>query len=302
MSTKNRNKSKEINQLTIFQGKHIRSVQHNSEWWYSVVDIIEVLTDSQNPRRYWSDLKSKFIKEGSQLYDNSVQLKMLSSDNKEYLTDALRVEDVLRLVQSVPSPKAEPFKKWLAKVGYERLQEHRNPEQMIERALLFYHSKGYDEAWIKVRVKNIVGRKELEGEWSHRGIKQGLEFALLTDAISMETFGIKTAAHKQFKQLGQSHNLRDNMTSLELVFTSLAEHSTIKIAQIRNAQGFPENEQAAKSGGKIAGDARLNLEKELGETIVSPQNFLTEKQRRHSQSLPSAQIRFSPHSKKKSKA
>lgn len=275
------------NQLTIFQGKKIRSVKHEGEWWYSIVDVIEVLTESSNPRRYWSDLKIKLTNEGSQLYENIVQLKMLSSDNKEYLTDSLKVEDVLRLIQSIPSPKAEPFKRWLAKVGAERIQEYQNPELTIKRAMLMYQSRGYDDEWIKIRVNNIIGRKELEGEWSRRGIRQGIEFALLTDAISLETFGIRTARHKEIKSLSKSHNLRDNMTSLELLFTSLAEQSTSKIAKSRNSQGYIENESAAKSGGKIAGDARRNLEIELGESVVSRQNYLTEKQR---QNLSKSQV------------
>lgn len=178
---------------------------------------------------------------------------MLSTDNKEYLTDALRVEDILRLIQSIPSPNAEPFKRWLAKVGYERLQEYQNPELIIKRAVLQYQAKGYDEDWIKIRVNNIIGRKELEGEWFRRGIQNGLE----------------------------------------LLFTSLAEQSTSRIARSRNAHGFYQNKKAAESGGRIAGDARRNLEKELGEPVVSPDNYLTEKQRQNQKKLsPSAQKRL----------
>ncbi len=281
-----------MNQLTVFKGQKIRSIKHEGEWWYSVVDIIEVLTDSPRARKYWSDLKVKLQQEGSQLSEKIGQLKMLSPDGKEYLTDSLKVEDVLRLVQSIPSPKAEPFKRWLARVGYERIQEYENPELVVKRAMLFYQAKGYDQEWIKIRVNNIIGRKELEGEWFRRGILKGMEFALLTDAISIETFGIRTAKHKEIKHLSKSHNLRDNMTGLELLFTSLAEQSTAKIARNRNAQGYYENERAAKAGGRIAGDARQNLEREIGESVVSPQNFLTDKQRANQSKPLSAQKKF----------
>lgn len=281
------------NQLTIFQGNKIRSVKHQGEWWYSVVDIIEVLTDSKRASKYWSDLKIKLNQEGSELSEKIGQLKMVASDNKEYLTDALKVEDVLRLVQSVPSPRAEPFKKWLAKVGYERLQEYQNPDLIIKRAMLQYQARGYDEEWVKIRVNNIIGRKELEGEWYRRGVKDGLEFALLTDAISIETFGIKTADHKKIKKLSKHHKLRDNMSGLELLFTSLAEQSTAKIAKNRDTRGFWQNKEAAKSGGKIAGDARRSLEKELGESVVTPQNYLTVKQRQNQrQVITSDQKKF----------
>jgi DNA-damage-inducible protein D len=267
------------NQLAIFQGKKIRSIKHKGEWWYSVVDIVEVLADSPRPRKYWNALKTKLIEEGSQLSQNVGQLKMLSTDNKEYLTDVMKVEDVLRLIQSISSPKAEPFKRWLAKIGHERIQEYQNPDLVVKRAMLQYQARGYDDEWIKIRVNNIVGRKDLEGEWSQRGVKQGLEFALLTDAMSMEAFGVKTSEHRDIKQLGQSHSLRDNMTSLELLFTSLAEQSTAKIARKQNAQGFDQNKHAARAGGKIAGDARKNLELELGEPVITKHNYLTQKQR-----------------------
>lgn len=270
-----------VNQLAIFQGKRIRSLKHQDEWWYSVVDVIEVLTDSPRPRKYWSALKNKLNQEGSEVSQNVGQLKMIAEDGKERLTDAMKVEDILRLIQSIPSPKAEPFKQWLAKVGHERLQEHQNPDLIIKRAFLQYKAKGYDDEWIKFRVNNIIGRRQLEGEWVDRGIKNGKEFALLTDAISMQAFGVKTRKHKEIKSLGKSHNLRDNMTNLELLFTSLAEQSTIKIARTRNAQGYVENEIAAKAGGRIAGEARKSLETELEEGVVSSQNYLTDKQKQN---------------------
>ncbi len=280
-----------VNQLAIFRGKGIRSVKHESEWWYSVIDIIEVLTESKDPRTYWKVLKSRLVAEGAnELVTTCNQLKMTAADGKERLTDVMKVEDVLRLIQSVPSPKAEPFKRWLAKIGHERLQEYQNPELIIKRAMLQYQARGYDEDWIKIRVNNIIGRKELESEWYKRGIQNIIEFALLTDAMSVESFGIKTSQHKTLKKLSKHHKLRDNMTGLELLFTSLAEQSTARIAKSRDAQGFYPNQAAAKSGGKIAGDARRNLEQELGESVVSSQNYLTDKQRQNQKKIsPSAQ-------------
>jgi len=265
-------------QATLFRQNPIRRVLHNGEWWYSVVDIIEALTDSDRPSKYWSDLKKRLENEGfSELSEIIGQLKMEASDGKFYETDAVRPEDLLRIIQAIPSKKAEPFKKWMAKVGYERIQETQNPDIAIKRAIFLYKLKGADDEWIDARVKSIVVRNELTKEWSKRGVRAGLEYALLTDEISKEAFGLTTNQHKDYKSLNKKHTLRDHMTSLELLFNSLGEKSTTEIAKKIDARGFGRNKEAARRGGRIAGDARRKLEQALGgEKIVSNTNYLTE--------------------------
>lgn len=262
-------------QIALFKGKEVRQVFHQNEWYFSIVDVIEAITESDRPRQYWSDLKNQLSdKEGfSELYDKIVQLKMPSSDGKKYLTDAVNVETLFRIVQSIPSVKAEPFKKWLAKVGYERIQEIQNPEIGVKRAILQWQIDGRTEDWIDARIRSIVTRKELTNEWKNRGIKDQ-EYGHLTNIISRKTFGVDVAAHKKAKGL-KNHNLRDHMTDLELIFTMLGEKSTTAIAISTDAQGLNENAEAAKSGGKIAGDAARTLEKKLGKSIVSSDNFLS---------------------------
>ena len=220
------------NAIQLFEDKKVRSVWDSEaeKWYISIVDVIEVLTGSVNPRRYWSDLKIKLSKEGSQLYENIVQLKLPSVDGKNYKTDVADVEQLFRLIQSVPSPKAEPFKLWLAQLGRERLEEIDNPEMGIERMMEYYHRKGYSESWINQRLKSIEVRKELTDEWERRGVKKGQEYATLTDIITMGWSGMTTRQYKQFKGL-KTESLRDNMTNLELVLNMLAEASTTEISK-----------------------------------------------------------------------
>jgi hypothetical protein len=263
-------------ELVVFRGNHIRKVFHESEWWFSIVDVISALTESSSPRRYWSDLKTKMQKtEGfSELYDEIVQLKLESPDGKLRDTDAGNAETVFRIIQSVPSPKAEPFKRWLARVAFERIKEIQDPEIAIKRAIMEYQLQGRSMDWIEQRIRSIMVRKELTTEWKKRGVEESNEFAILTSVLSTRTFGLSPADHKGLKRLKRSHNLRDHMTDLELILTQLAEKSTKEIAQIRDAQGFEENKAAARSGGDIAGNARRSLESETGKRVVSDSNFL----------------------------
>ena len=265
--------------LALFKDRPIRKVFHDGEWFLSVVDVVEAMTGSQSPKRYWSDLKRKLaVTEGfSELYEDIVQLKMPSSDGKYYATDAVSPETMFRIIQSIPSPKAEPFKRWVAKTGYERIQEFQNPEIAIKRAMLDYKVKGRDDEWIKSRVQTIVSRKELTGEWAKRGVKEGQEYAVLTNVISEETFEVGVRKHKDFKGLAKHHSLRDHMTDMELVLTMLGETSTAELARSRNVQGFDENKGAAHAGGKIAGDTRKNFEEQLGQPVVSRSNYLPKK-------------------------
>lgn len=261
--------------IAIFRGKKIRKVIYQDEWYFSIVDIVEVLTESANPRRYWSDLKSKLYDlEGfNQLYDKIVQLKLEAPDGKMRETDTANTETIFRIIQSVPSPKAEPFKKWLARVGYERIKEIEDPELATKRTRALYKAKGYPDDWIEKRMRGIAIRGQLTNEWEKRGIKEENEYAILTAEISEATFGLKPGEHKKLKNL-KNHNLRDHMTDLELIFTMLGEASTTEIAIQKDAQGFCENKEAAKEGGDIAGNARRELERKSGRKVVSQSNFL----------------------------
>jgi DNA-damage-inducible protein D len=261
--------------LVVFQHKQIRRTLHNGEWWFSVIDVVGVLSESANPRRYWSDIKRKIEQdEGfSELYENIVQLKLPSSDGKSYATDCANVETLFRIIQSIPSPKAEPFKRWLAKVGYERVQEIEDPELATKRTRALYKAKGYSDEWIEKRMRGIAIREELTDEWQKRGVKEGKEYAILTDEIAQATFGLKTSEHKGFKGL-ERHNLRDHMNDLELIFSMLGEASTTAIARSKDSKGFKENRQSAKEGGKVAGDARKQLEAQTGKPVVTKQNYL----------------------------
>ncbi len=260
--------------IKLFESKRIR-VYWNSDiekWYFSVIDIIETLTGSQNPRRYWSDLKRKLTKEGfSQLYEIIVQLKLESSDGKKYKTDCADTEGLLRIIQSIPSPKAEPFKVWLAKVGYERIEETEDPEKTFDRAIETYLKKGYSKNWINQRIKSIEVRKELTDEWESRGVKKGLEYAILTDEITMAWAGFTTKQYKIFKDL-KKENLRDNMTNLELVLNMLAETSTTELSKEQKPKTLSENKNIAEKGGSVAGIARKDLEKKLGRSVISPLN------------------------------
>jgi hypothetical protein len=259
--------------IKLFEQNHIRSQWNEQEgmWYFSVIDIIEVLTGSSIPKRYWSDLKKKLTKEGSQLYENIVQLKFEASDGKKYATDCLDTPNLLRLIQSIPSPKAEPFKQWLAKVGYERIEESQDPEKTIDRAMEDYFKLGYSKEWINQRLKSIEVRKELTNEWEKRGVKQGQEFATLTDIITQAWSGNTVKQYKKLKSL-KKENLRDNMTNLELVLNMLAEATTAEISKENNPKTFDDNKAIAKKGGDIAGDTRKQIEAQTGKKIVSAQN------------------------------
>ena len=265
-----------MSNIKLFEEKHVRSVynEQDEKWYFSVIDVIHVLTDSTVPKRYWSDLKKKLSKEGSQAYDKIVHLKMNAEDGKNRVTDTADTETMLRLIQSIPSPKAEPFKQWLAKIGAERIAEIENPELAQARIRATYKAKGYSDAWIEKRIRGIQARDELTNEWKNHGVKEGKEYSILTAEISKATFGIIPSEYKSLKGLTKtSENLRDHMTDLELIFTMLGEASTTEIAKNKNAQGFIENHKAAKAGGNIAGNARKELEKKSGAKIVNKQNF-----------------------------
>lgn len=262
--------------IAIFKGKKIRKIIHKDQWYFSIIDVIELLTESANPRRYWSDLKRKLIEneEFAQLYEKIVQLKMESSDGKKYQTDAANTETIFRIIQSISSPKVEPFKRWLAKVGYERIQEIEDPELASKRIRATYKAKGYPHDWIEKRMRGIAIRETLTNEWEQRGVKEQREYAILTAEISEATFGLKPSEHKKLKSL-KKENLRDHMTDLELIFTMLGEASTTEITIQQDAQGFRENKEAAQAEGKIAGNARKELEAKSGRRVVSPSNFLS---------------------------
>lgn len=275
-----------MNSIKLFESKKIRSVwdEEKQRWYFSVVDIIEVLTESENSRRYWSDLKRKLKKEGfDELYEIIVQLKLESDDGKKYSTDCADAEGILRIIQSIPSPKAEPFKRWLAKIGYERLEEIENPELATQRIRETYKLKGYSDEWIEKRMRGIAVRDELTDEWNKRGVKEQKEFAILTAEISRATFGMTPSEYKKFKELNRpTENLRDHMTDLELIFTMLGEASTTEIAKQKDAQGFTENKDAAVEGGTVAGSARKDLENRTGKKISTKENYkeLTESKKR----------------------
>ena len=260
--------------LAIFRGKQIRRTIHNNEWWFSVIDVIGALTESSIPRRYWSDLKIKLRQEGySELYEKIVQLKLQSSDGKMYETDSANTETVFRIIQSIPSPKAEPFKRWLARVGYERVQEIEDPELATKRTRALYKAKGYSDDWIEKRMRGIAIREELTDEWRKRDVGGDLEYAILTSEISKAAFGMTPGEYKKFKGLTRQ-NLRDHMDDLELIFTMLGEASTTRIARAKDMQGFPKNRQAAREGGAVAGIARKELEKKSNQKVSTSRNYL----------------------------
>ena len=273
----------ENSNLIPFEGIEIRKAWHNEEWYFSVVDVIAILTDSPIPRNYWSILK----KREPQLHTVCMQLKMQASDGRQRLTDCANTEGVLRIVMSVPSPKAEPLKLWLAQVGTERIQETENPELGFERMTEIYRAKGYTDEWIKERYQSIETRKRLTDEWKNRGVKQGIEYSILTATIAKGTFGLNPSEHKKLKGLEKpNQELRDHMTPLELIFNSLGEETTRILSIKRDAQGFEENHDAAMDGGTMAGNARGNYEKQLGEKVVSKENYLKALEGSQKDSLP----------------
>ena len=265
-------------ELVPFKKEGIRRVCHNDEWWYSIIDVVTALTGSERGRKYWADLKAKMTREEGfdQMSDEIGQLPMPGADGKMYRTDVATAETILRIIQSISSPKAEPFKRWLARVGYERIQESQDPEVLIKRAIMHYTVQGRTDDWIEKRIRSIVARKELTAEWRKRGVKDGPDFAMLSNIISEHTFGVGAAQHKRIKGL-KAQNLRDHMTDMELILTMLGETSTKEIAVKRDAQGLYENASAAKAGGDIAGSARRQIEGHTGQKVVSPHNFLGSK-------------------------
>lgn len=262
-----------MSNIKLFQSQQIRSHwdAEKEKWYFSVIDVVGVLTESANPRKYWSVLKTRLKSEGSQLATKCSQLKMPSSDGKSYLTDVADTETLLRLIQSIPSPRAEPFKLWLAQVGYERLEENEDPELAIDRALHAYLAKGYSKEWINQRLKSIEVRKELTDEWEARGVKKGKEFALLTDEITRAWSNMSTREYKQHKSLTKE-NLRDNMTNLELVLNMLAEATTTEISKQKEPETFEQNRQVAQQGGEVAGNARKDIESKTGQKVISSKN------------------------------
>ncbi len=259
--------------LKLFESKKVRTHwdAEKEQWYFSVIDVIEILTDSSIPKRYWSDLKKKLQAEGSEVYEKIVQLKLEASDGKKYATDCLNTPDLLRMIQSIPSPKAEPFKQWLAKTGYERIEEIQDPEKSIDRAMENYLKLGYSKEWINQRLKSIEVRKELTDEWENRGVKKGQEFATLTDLITQGWSGKTVKQYKQHKNL-KKESLRDNMTNLELVLNMLAEATTTEISKEKDPKTFDDNKKIAQQGGTIAGDTRKAIEAKSGKKIVSSLN------------------------------
>jgi len=263
--------------IVVFGARQIRRKWHEDRWFFSVVDIVGVLTESENPRDYWYRMKQREQEStGIQLSTFCRQLKLTSSDGKSYKTECADTEAAFRIIQSIPSSQAEPFKRWLAEVGYQRVQEIENPELAQQRMRQLYKDKGYSDDWIEKRVRGIAVRDELTDEWRHRGVAEKDEFAILTAEISKATFGITPSEYKRLKGL-KRENLRDHMTDLELIFTMLGEAATTEIARNRDAQGFVANKTAAHDGGNVAGSARTQLEQKSGKGIVSKQNYLQQK-------------------------
>lgn len=264
--------------IVVFQEQAIRRTWHADQWWFSVIDVVAVLSESRNANRYWSDLKRKLAREAGsgQPYEKIVRLKLTAPDGKQRETDCADTETLFRIIQSIPSPKAEPFKRWLAQVGYERVKEIEDPERASARARELYEAKGYPKDWIDKRLRSIAVRASLTDEWKQRGVAEGREYSILTAEIAHATFGVTPGDHKKLKGLEQAKaaNLRDHMTDLELIFTMLGEASTTEIAKHKDAQGFQLNKTAAKEGGAVAGNARKELEAKSGQPVVSRANYL----------------------------
>jgi len=257
--------------IQLFENKQIRVVwdAEKEKYYFSVVDIIQVLTESPRPRKYWSALKAKLKAEGDELSQSLGQLKLPSQDGKKYLTDVADLEEVFRIIQSIPSPKAEPLKRWLAEVGAQRIDQMIDPELTFQMAVEDYRRQGYSDRWINERMKSIKMRKELTDEWERSGIHEQKDFAVLTNVLTKAWSGMTTGEYKQYKGLTKE-NLRDNMTNIELALNTLAEVATTEISRQRNPKGFDESRQTAQAGGRIAKNARHDLEKELGHSVVSP--------------------------------
>jgi len=271
------NKLEQNSKIVLFQSRKIRRTWHKNEWFYSVVDIVEALTESVDPKDYWYRVKKRMSDdEKSELSTICRQLKLESADGKKYNTDCANTKGALRIIQSIPSPKAEPFKQWLAQVGKERLDEIENPELAQERMKNLYEQKGYSKDWIDKRLRGMAIRQNLTDEWKERGIEHAKDYAILTAEISKATFGMTPSKYKKFKNLPKKSkaDLRDHMTDLELIFTMLGEKVTTEISQKEKPQGMPENKKVARRGGNVAGVAREKAEKELGRSVISDENFL----------------------------
>lgn len=270
----------ETTKIALFKGKQIRKIIHNNEWWFSVVDVVQALTDQEDDytaRKYWNKLAQRLREEGSELVTFCHQLKLEASDGKKYETDCANTEGVFRIIQSIPSSKAEPFKRWLAKVGYERLQEIENPELATKRTRMLYKLKGYSEDWIEKRMRGIAIREELTDEWQKRGAQEQKDYEILTAEISKASFGITPSEYKKLKGL-KRENLRDHMDDFELIFSMLGERATTEIHRNENSKGVPKLKADAKAGGDIAGGARKKLEERLGRSIITKKNFLPHRQ------------------------
>ncbi len=263
----------EENKIAIFEGKKVRRIVHNNEWYLSVVDVCGVLTESIDAGAYWRKLKQRLIEEGSEIVTICHRLKLEAADGKKYETDCANTEGIFRIIQSIPSPKAEPFKRWLAKVGYERVQEIENPELAQQRMKELYEKKGYSKNWIDQRIRGIAVRQDLTDEWRERGVSAEVDFAILSSEISKATFNLTPAEHKKLKKL-EKENLRDHMTDLELIFTMLGESVTTEISANEKPETFEQNKKVAKRGGGVAGNARKHTEKELDRKVVSKENYL----------------------------
>ncbi|PJC49230.1 phage antirepressor protein [Candidatus Nomurabacteria bacterium CG_4_9_14_0_2_um_filter_32_10] len=269
---------KNITKIVLFKNKQVRKTLHNNEWYFSVIDIIEALTESLDPNDYWYKMKIR-VKNEDRIELSTIcrRLKLISSDGKKYETDCVNTEDGFRIIQSIPSPKAEPFKRWLAKVGYERIQEIENPELATKRTKMLYRLKGYSEDWIEKRIRGIIIREELTDEWKNRGAKEDKDYEILTAEISKATFGVTPSEYKKLKGL-KRQNLRDHMDDFELIFNMLGEKATTEIHRVEDSKGIPKLKTDARIGGNIAGGARKKLEKRLGRSIVTKQNFLKRKE------------------------
>ena len=264
-----------LTKIAVFKGKQVRKTIHNNEWWFSVVDVCGVLTESIDAGAYWRKLKQRLLEEGSEVVTNCHGLKLPAPDGKMRETDCANTESIFRIIQSIPSPKAEPFKRWLAKVGYERVQEIENPELAAKRMRAIYKLKGYSDDWIEKRMRGIVIREELTDEWKNRGAGEERDYEVLTAEISKATFGVTPSEYKQLKGL-KRENLRDHMNDFELIFTMLGERSTTEIHRNEDSKGLEKLTDDARIGGDIAGGARRQLERKLGRPVVSAKNYLSQ--------------------------
>lgn len=267
---------RETTKIAVFKGKAIRKIIYNNEWWFSVVDVVQALTDQGDTlkaRKYWNKLTQRLRKEGSELVTICHQLKLEAPDGKKYETDCANTEGMFRIIQSIPSPKAEPFKRWLARVGYERVQEIEDPELAMKRMKAIYEQKGYPKDWIEKRVRGIAVRGELTDEWKNRGVQESIAYAILTNDIMKGAFALTVEEYKNLKGL-QRENLRDHMNDIELILTMLGEATTTKLHRDRDSQGFPQLDRDAKDGGAIAGRTRKDIERQSGKRIVSGENYL----------------------------